>query len=166
MKNALISIKPEYVRLILSGRKTVEIRSRSVKLSQGTQLWIYSTLPSGCLEAVATVELIKVATPALIWKDYGAQIGISQAAFRTYVNGSNVVSAILLQHVRELRPTLPLDVLRGNIQDFRPPQFFKRMDRTNPLFGLLKKQGVQLTNRAELSIDEDMVNRCRSKPRI
>lgn len=119
MSNALISVNPKYVQLILCGEKSIEIRNRPVNLAPGTHLWIYSTLPRGCLEAVARVKLIEFDSPSIIWKHYSNMIGISQKAFLSYVNGSSEISAIFLQHVRSLKPSLTLDDLRSEIQGFQ-----------------------------------------------
>ena len=154
MSNALISIKPENVKMILCGEKSIEIRNRPVNLAPGTRLWIYSTLPSGCLEAVATVKLIKFDSPSTIWKDYCNLIGISHKRFRSYVNGSTGISAIFLQHVRKLKPSLTLHDLRSEVQDFHPPQFLKRMRNVNPILHLIKMKRVKLTSLHSFSVTD------------
>ena len=136
MSDALISIKPKYVQKILDGVKKVEIRSRRVNLFKGTRLWIYSTLPKGCLEAVAVVESVEINSPAIIWQRHWEKIGISNRSFRSYVNGSKSISAIFLNQVKELNPSISLDFLRSKIQGFQPPQFMKHIDRSNPMFAL------------------------------
>lgn len=145
MTDVLISIKPEYVNMILSGDKSVEIRSRHVKLQAGTRLWIYSTLPKGCLEAVAVVESIEFDDPSMIWKHYSDRIGLSLSTFRSYVNGSQQVSAIFLRNVSRLMPSLTLCELRSETERFNPPQFFKRIKPTSKFFTLLKEKGVRFS---------------------
>jgi predicted transcriptional regulator len=137
MNDALISIKPKHVARILSGVKSVEIRNRSVHLSAGTRLWIYSTLPMGQIEAVATVQLIMTDTPDAIWHHCSAQIGVSQSAFLSYVNGSGEISAIFLKCIRRLYPPIPLSTLRSQIWDFHPPQFVKKIEPFHPLLDIL-----------------------------
>ncbi|MGO9116720.1 MAG: ASCH domain-containing protein [Desulfomonilaceae bacterium] len=144
MTDVLISIKPKYVNMILSGDKSVEIRNRPVKLQAGTRLWIYSTLPKGRLEAVALVDASEVDTPSLIWKHYSDRIGLSWSTFQTYVNGSKQVSAILLKDVSGLVPSLTLSDLRSEIEKFTPPQFLKRIESTSAFFNLLGNKGVRL----------------------
>jgi len=145
MTNVLISIKPKYVDLILSGDKSVEIRNRPVKLQPETSLWIYSTLPRGCLEAVAEVHAIELDAPSVIWNQYHNKIGASQHAFLTYVNGSRQISAIFLKNVRRLTPSLTLSDLRSEIEGFNPPQFLRRIGSASPFFSLLGSKKVRLT---------------------
>jgi len=148
MTDVLISIKPKYVNMILSGDKTVEIRNRPVKLQSGTRLWIYSTLPKGRLEALAVIDSVQFDTPSLIWKQYSDRIGLSWSTFRTYVNGSKQVSAILLKEVSGLVPSLTLGDLRSEIEGFNPPQFLRRLDATCSFFSLLGSKGVRLIHLA------------------
>jgi len=152
MNNALISIKPEYVRMILCGEKSIEIRNRSVNLDSGTRLWIYSTLPKGRVEAVARIRFVRVDSPSVIWKQYSNNIGISLKAFLSYVNGSRRVSAVFLDHVYELKPALTLADLRSEINGFHPPQFLKRIEPVSPLMNLLRTRKVKLTHTSSLPI--------------
>lgn len=146
MSDALISIKPEYVKMILCGEKSIEIRNRPVKLEPHTRLWIYSTLPKGRLEAVASVQLIKFDSPSVIWKHHYKRIGISWRAFLSCVNGSRRISAIFLKDVCRLMPSLALSDLRSAVQGFHPPQFLKRIEAASPFFDLLETRNVRLTD--------------------
>jgi len=141
--NAFISIKPKYVGMLLRGEKSIEIRSRAVNLAPGSRLWIYSTLPKGCLEAVANVQSVKIDSPDVIWKHYHKKINISRDAFLSYVNGSQKVSAILLEDVRRVVPSLTLGDLRFEIRCFHPPQFLKHIETASPFFKLLRTKRVK-----------------------
>jgi predicted transcriptional regulator len=152
MANVLISIKPEYVQMILSGDKSVEIRNRPVKLQPGTLLWIYSTLPKGCLEAVAVVHSTEFDAPSVIWKRHYNRIGVSWNVFLRYVNGSAHVSAIFLKDVARLVPSLTLHDLRSEIEGFNPPQFLRRIDCASPLFNLLGNKKVRVTGSSGLEL--------------
>ena len=146
MTNALISIKPKYVRMILSGEKSIEIRNRSVNLPPGTRLWIYNTVPKGCLEAVANIRSIKLDSPNVIWKHYFHKIGISRTEFLSYVNGSKEISAIFLEDVRRLTPPPTLSDLRSEIEGFHPPQFLKRIEVASPFLYFLGTRSVKLSD--------------------
>lgn len=152
MNNALISINPKYVEMILCGEKSIEIRNRSVNLDPGTRLWIYSTLPKGRLEAVARIRFVIVDCPSVIWKQYSNKISISLKAFLSYVNGSRRVSAVFLDHVYELKPAFTLADLRSEIKGFHPPQFLKRIQPVSPLMNLLRTRKVELTHTSGLPI--------------
>ncbi len=155
MTDALISIKPKYVNMILSGDKSIEIRNRPVKLQQGTRLWIYSTLPRGCVEAVAVVHSIEFDAPSMIWKHYSDRIGVSRSTFLTYVNGAKQVSAIFLKGASRLLPSLTLSDLRSEIEGFNPPQFLKRIRSASAFFNLLGSKGVKLTGLASPQATEE-----------
>lgn len=134
MREALISMRPTYVRKFLAGEKSVELRSRSVNLSPGSRLWMYSTLPRGCVEAVAKVRRVEVGTPSAIWDRYGDSLAVSKATYASYVNGSRSVSAILIDRVWPLPVELTLSMLRLRVPRFQPPQFVKYMADSDPLF--------------------------------
>ena len=134
MNEALISIKPRYVRRMLNGEKSVEIRNRTVNLTPESRLWIYSTLPQGCIEAVAEVGRVEVGTPLSIWRKYADSLCISETTYRLYVNGSSNVSAIKIKKVSQLPSALSLSMLKLWIPGFHPPQFLKYMADSDPLF--------------------------------
>jgi len=144
MNNALISIKPKYVGMILCGEKSVEIRNRPVNLEIGTRLWIYSTLPKGCVEAVASIQLIKFDAPSKIWEHHQNKIGISRRAFLSYVENSQEITAIFLNEVSQLIPPLTLNDLRSEIHGFHPPQFLKRIEVSSPFFDMVRMRKVKL----------------------
>lgn len=139
MRDGLISIRPAYVNRILLGKKRVEIRTRRLLLSPGARLWIYATLPRGCLSAVASVSSVEFDSPSAIWKRHNEAIDISSDAYQRYVNGANKVSAIVFGCVQEIQPSISLDVLRGEIQGFHPPQFLRYIESSNSFFALLLK---------------------------
>ncbi len=134
MREALISIKPAYVRMFLGGEKSVEIRNRTVNLSPGSRLWIYSTLPKGCVEAVAEVGRVVVGTPSEIWQQYSDSLAVSKSSYLRYVNGASSVSAILTKRVWRLPIEVNLSMLRSRVPRFHPPQFLKYMADSDPVF--------------------------------
>jgi len=133
MRDALISIKPRYTKDIISGKKTVELRSRIVNLDPGTTLWIYSTLPEGHLNIAAKVQMIDVDSPKNIWKRYSTSIGIDKNEYDNYVFGKSIVSAICMTSVIKIEPSVSLHELRQIQEGFQPPQFFKKLYPDDPL---------------------------------
>lgn len=134
MHEVLISIKPTYVRKFMAGEKSVEVRNRTVNLSPGSRLWIYSTLPKGCIEAVALVRRVVVGTPSEIWHKYSDSLAVSQTTYLRYVNGASSVSAILTNFVWRLPVEVNLSMLRSKVPSFHPPQFLKYMADCDPVF--------------------------------
>jgi len=134
MHEALISIKPTYVRKFLAGEKSVELRNRTVTLSSGSRLWIYSTLPRGCMEAVAKVNRVVVGTPGEIWHKYRDSLGVSWSTYIEYVNGASAISAIVTKAIWSLPVEMDLSMLRSRVPGFHPPQFIKYMADSDPVF--------------------------------
>ncbi len=134
MREALISIKPTYVERFLAGEKSVELRKRTVTLSPGSRLWIYSTLPKGCMEAVAEVNRVVVGTPGDIWDKYRDALGVSRSTYLEYVKGASAISAIVTKAIWSLPEEMNLSMLRSQVPGFHPPQFIKYMADSDPVF--------------------------------
>lgn len=141
MTQILMSIKPCYVQKILSGEKTVELRSRKLNVQNGARIWIYSTLPKGCVEVVATIQSIDYNHPDIIWARYAEELAITYEEFLKYVHGNESVSAIRLTNVTRVSNPLTLNSIRSCIQRFHPPQFFSHLNTNMELSDLLLREG-------------------------
>jgi len=131
-ENILISVEHDYVLKMLGGLKTAELRRRPLRVQPGTRVWIYSKLPRGQVEVVATVDDVVAASPRKIWDLYHGRIAITSTEFRAYLQGVNVACAVLLRDITALQPALRLDTLRQTSRNFQPPQFFKRLIAHGP----------------------------------
>ena len=131
-ENILISVEHDYVLKMLGGLKTAELRRRPLRVQPGTRVWIYSKLPRGQVEVVATVDDVVAASPRKIWELYHGRIAITSTEFRAYLQGVNVACAVLLRDITALQPALRLDTLRQTSRNFQPPQFFKRLIAHGP----------------------------------
>lgn len=127
MNDAIISIKPRHVENILSGAKTVELRTRSVNLPAGSRLWVYTTLPVGKIKLSTEIDFVEILPPKIIWKKYGGNICISKNEFDLYTDGREFVCAIGLRNVTPLVRDICLKTMRGYEENFQPPQFFSRI---------------------------------------
>lgn len=135
-ENILISVHPRHVDSLVSGRKTVELRRRPLKLSEGCRVWIYCTLPRGAVEAVGIVATVVAAAPSEIWHSYGKRCGITKAEFDTYYSGADVAYAVVFSSVMKLPLTFALGEIRRHFASFQPPQFFKRLLAGGPELSL------------------------------
>lgn len=126
-ENILISVHPRHVDNMVSGRKTVELRRRPLKLASGCQVWIYCTLPRGSVEVMGTVAKVVAASPAVIWRDYGNQCGITKAEFDVYYKDVSIAYAIVFSSIKKLPSAFDLGEIRRHLASFQPPQFFKRL---------------------------------------
>lgn len=129
MSEALISIKPDYVKKIFRGQKTAELRTRPLNLEVGTRLWIYSTLPQGEIVGATQVEALFSGSPVDIWMKFSRQICISKEEFDTYVKNREKVYVVIIGCPNTLSKTPSLDHLRLVLNGFHPPQFFKRLTK-------------------------------------
>jgi len=121
-----------------TGKKTVELRRRSVQLPPGTTVWIYSKVPKGSIDLLGTVDQVISATPENLWRKFGTRTGISKAQFNTYFRNSAFGSAIILREIKRLSPTVELGSMREISNGFQPPQFLKFLDENSPELKLLK----------------------------
>jgi predicted transcriptional regulator len=127
MNDAIISIKPRHVENILSGDKTVELRTRSINLPAGSRLWVYTTLPVGKVKFSTEIDFIEMLPPKKMWKKFGKSICISKKEFDEYTGGRDFVSAIGLCNVKPLDRDICLETMRSYEENFQPPQFFSRL---------------------------------------
>lgn len=140
MNTALISIKPKYVKRILDGTKTAELRTRSVNLIEGTKLWIYSTTPEASISAHVVVQSVITDTPDEIWDRYNARIAISEDEFWSYSEGRAVMTVILFDSPKYLINPIDLNTLRSKLGSFMPPQFFSYLRAESEIHNLLSQQ--------------------------
>lgn len=127
MNDAIISIKPKHVENILSGNKTVELRTRSISLPAGSILWVYTTLPVGKVKLSAEIDFVEALHPKVIWTKYGKSICITKEEFDDYTKGRDLVVAIGLKNVQPLEKELCLESMREYEKSFQPPQFISRL---------------------------------------
>ena len=134
MIDAIISIKPRHVENILSGKKTVELRTRGLNLPEGSRLWVYTTLPVGKVMLFAEIDFIDRRSPKEIWKKYGKDICITKKEFDEYTKDRDQVAAIGLRNIRQLDKDICLETMREHEEHFQPPQFFSRLYPDSALY--------------------------------
>jgi predicted transcriptional regulator len=126
-RDILISVAPIHAEAILSGKKTVELRRRRLKVPTGTRVWIYSKVPVGRVEATAIVDRVSHSDPDSLWEEFHQCVAISRTAFDQYFAGCASGCAVVLREVSPISPSMGLTHLRAQFSNFHPPQFFKRL---------------------------------------
>jgi predicted transcriptional regulator len=121
----LMSIRPQYVKQIFAGTKTVELRRVRPAIEPGDRILIYSSSPVMAIVGTAEVEDLIVARPERLWIDVGKRTGISRAAFRSYFEGTGNAVGIALRAARPLKRQIPLEELRRRWPWLQPPQSFR-----------------------------------------
>ncbi len=138
MTDVLMSIKPPYVDMLVSGCKTVEIRKRAVRAPAGARIWIYATSPRRKVVASARLEAVAVETPDEIWGTFGDRAGIGRREFDAYVGKAEAVAALTLTEITELEaPLCP----REERPAFRPPQSWSFLRDAGLLAALEARSG-------------------------
>jgi predicted transcriptional regulator len=132
-EHILISLESRHAENILSGRKRVELRRRSMRVSPGATVWMYVKLPVGSIIGRATVKSVDSTTPLQLWRRYGAVSGLSRQEFFEYFEGADSGVALVLDEEVRLKNPFSLKALREFDEDFQPPQFFARLTPGHPL---------------------------------
>jgi predicted transcriptional regulator len=124
--DAIISIHPGYADAILAGEKTIELRRRVPKLTNGSRLWIYATQPTGAVVGVVTIQEVAKASPSTIWKRHRSGAGVDHASYKAYFKGAQEAIAILLTAAERVGP-ISVEQLRKIRNRFHPPQVLMRL---------------------------------------
>jgi len=119
-QHALISIHPEHVSSILSGRKVFEYR-KIIPNKKVSHLVLYCTAPVKKVVAIVEVADCLVGSPSHIWTKTAYGSGISRKYFRDYFSGKKSATAFMLGNVFSIEPPIDLGELTGQKS---PPQSF------------------------------------------
>jgi predicted transcriptional regulator len=119
---ALMSIRPRFAELIISGEKTVELRRRNVALKPADQVLVYASSPvmAICGSFVVAAVVRKPLTD--LWREFNARSCVTRAEFDEYFDGLGEGTAIEVSSAKSTTPQIPLDELRKVWPGFHPPQ--------------------------------------------
>lgn len=123
----LLSIHPKYVDAILAGEKSIELRRRKPRISEGPAL-IYATSPRMELTAIAWIESVTKAPLGLLWQSARKSASVTRAEFNAYFRGLDFGTAIRFGQVEPLPHRIGLVELREAWQGFHPPQGYRYLD--------------------------------------
>ncbi len=118
----LLSVKPRFADLIVSGTKQVEFRR---VWAQEPVPWIaiYSSTPTQQIIRIVEVESVVLASASTLWSlNSSLGGGLTRTELRSYFAGKAKGYAVMLGRV--LRPHAPLKPAEV-IQGFRAPQSFR-----------------------------------------
>jgi predicted transcriptional regulator len=140
----VISVKEQYLAMILTGEKRVELRRKTVNVPLGSRVWLYAKSPRAHISAYATVEQITNAAPQVIWRKFHREAGISSEEYDLYMAGASIACAIRLKDIKRINPELSLAELRRQVRGFHPPQFFKKLTKGGVESSLLRTRACLL----------------------
>jgi predicted transcriptional regulator len=121
----LLSVRPKFARLILSGAKTVELRKSPFSATKGDRIYIYVSSPQSSVVGSFEVKTITSSSPSLLWRMVRDKCGISRSEFNEYYDTAVQAVAIFLCKPRSLEKPIPLKELRRRIAGFHPPQSYR-----------------------------------------
>ena len=120
-----LSLKPRYADLLFDGRKTVELRRRSLERMQGRDVFVYSTTPVRTLRGGFRVGTVWTDTPDNIWSLVSERAGVEKPDFDAYYAGREIAYALEIVDVWEYDNPLTLDALQRLIRNFVVPQSWR-----------------------------------------
>lgn len=123
MCTILLSINPQYVESIMSGKKIYEFR-KTVCKRKIDKIVIYSTTPIKQIVGEAEVERVLVGNPDEIWEETREQAGIQKSFFDTYYKNKEQAVAYKLCNVVKYKKPKMLEEYGIKM----PPQSFQYLD--------------------------------------
>jgi predicted transcriptional regulator len=140
-RQLLLSVKPRYSQLILSGRKTVELRRTRPRVDIPTEALIYASSPTRALVGRCRVETVVALPLQEMWALHGPASAITLEDFDRYFSGASLAYGLFLTDVAALPEHVDLRELRANWAGFQPPQSFRYVpyERGNELLALVRQ---------------------------
>lgn len=119
--NVILSIRPKYARLILSGAKRYEFRKSIFNNKHVEEAYIYETSPIKKIVGIFKIGDIIRASPEDLWDQLGHLSGVNEAEFFDYFQEIKIGFAIEIKNVEIF--DVPFDP-KEQIPGFNPPQSF------------------------------------------
>jgi len=108
MMKILLSIKPEFAELILSGRKAYEFRRVRFRDTTVRSALIYATQPIGKIIGQFDIREVISGTPSTVWRKTKERAGVTHSLYSAYFHGRAVAHAFVVSNTR--RFSRPLDL--------------------------------------------------------
>jgi predicted transcriptional regulator len=125
LTGVLLSIKPKYVKEILSGAKQYEFRKQIFKNESAKTVFIYSSSPQKKIVACFRVGKIVEEHPDYLWEQFQNVSGLSEEEFFEYFSDRNTGYAIRIDDLKMFpEPVDPHAMFEG----FVAPQSFCYVD--------------------------------------
>lgn len=130
----ILSIKPKYVKAILSGKKKCEFRKSSFPKRVKTAI-IYETEPVGKIVGWFNITKQEIGKPSEIWKKHSKIGGINKKDFNKYYNNKKIAVCLKIGKVHKLKsPIDPFD----SIENFVIPQSYRYVNNDDFSFLISK----------------------------
>ena len=123
--NVILSIRPNFCKMIFSGQKKYEYRKRVFTRSDVDKVYIYATKPICRIVGFFTIDEVIEDTKTNIWAKTHIGSGISKEYFDAYFKNSDTAYAIKIGQVVKL--DTPIDP-KSVIKNFIAPQNYRYVD--------------------------------------
>ena len=124
-RTLIMSLKPEFARLIASGRKTVEFRRRFSSKYSGATILFYVSRPICEFLFTAKITAVHYSRTGDLWSQFREEGRVSKALFDEYFYGVDRGYAILVSDLSTLPRSMTLKEVQEQFPQFRPPQSFQ-----------------------------------------
>lgn len=95
--NAILSIKPQFVKEIVAGRKRFEFR-KAVFKQQVEKVYVYASAPVSRIVGEFQPVDILAGEPDIVWKQTKKFSGITEKFYKEYFAGKQTAYAIVIQN--------------------------------------------------------------------
>ena len=112
----ILSIKPEFVEQIFSGKKRFEYRKVIFKRNNISTIVVYATKPYGKVVGEFEIGDIIMKDPKELWEETKDHSGISKRYFNEYFKGKDKGFAIKIKNFKKYDHPLDLSMIDKNIK--------------------------------------------------
>ena len=107
----LLSIKPEYVSKIFSGKKKFEFRKKIFKNRDVKTILVYSTMPVGMVIGEFQIDEILSKNPSDLWNETRLYAGVKKDFYDSYFSGRELGYAIKVKKINQYETPRKLKTL-------------------------------------------------------
>ena len=120
LMDVLLSIKPQYAKLIFEGTKLYEYRKTIFSRPNINKVVVYASTPTQKVIGEFEIEKIIHDNIQILWESTREQSGLSKEAFFRYFSNNRMGYAIQIKTKTQYQTPLPLK----SITSSSPPQSF------------------------------------------
>ena len=133
----LLSIKPIYAALILSGKKTIELRKKFSKDFVDCRIYLYSTYPAR--KIVGTVDIKSVESVSIdeISANYIDKACVDEKTLHNYYNNNK--TGIIIEVENPVEFTKPVELAQLRIMKHLPHNSHRKIHMENEFYKFLTK---------------------------
>jgi predicted transcriptional regulator len=127
---AIISIKPQYSRLIFNGTKNYELRKTFMHLQPGDLMLVYESRTTKAVVGYFYVKEFLTIKPSEFWRNHKSKLGITKKSYFEYFIGRDRGFVIEIDRPSKFESKVTLQQLREDFCDWYPPQNFRYVRTT------------------------------------